>query len=129
MTSHSLTVRERGPGDSNPGLPCLGPVLRTTCRVCDPACYCSKRPLSRSVPATWSYRRENKGPGRERLLLGATQKVCGRAWPGRYASPLGLAFSGQSLGAGHVHLDGQRVGGREAWLQAEVNIDMMVFTL
>lgn len=44
-------------------------------------------------------------------------------------STLGLAFSDQSLGAGHVHLDGQRVGGREAWFQAEVNIDMTVFTL
>lgn len=43
-------------------------------------------------------------------------------------STLGLAFSNRSLGAGHVHLDGQHVGGREAF-QAEVNIDMMVFTL
>lgn len=44
-------------------------------------------------------------------------------------STLGLAFSDQGLGAGHVHLDGQRVGGREAWFQAEVNIDMTLFTL
>lgn len=62
-------------------------------------------------------------------MLRATHRVRGRAWPGSYICPLGLAFGDQSLGAGHMYLDGQCVGGREAWFQAEVNIDMMVFTL